>query len=99
MEFSNLMNSLLTNLIPKKLKVGLVRNLCSKSHISINTRWIPINEGLKFKLDCSESKNSHTLWIDVINFKLRLINFVLLFFKTPSMLCLYHLNSILILST
>ena len=38
------------------------------------------NEGSKFKLDCEESKNM--LLINVINFKLRLINFVYIF-ETP----------------
>ena len=61
----------------------LVWNSCSKSHISINTWWILTNEGsTEFKLDCVKLKNSYILWIEVINFKLALINFVY-FFETP----------------
>ena len=44
--------------------------------------WILTNEGSKFKLDCLKFKNSYILMIDVINFKLRLINFVYFFFET-----------------
>ena len=40
------------------------------------------NEGSKFKLDCVQSKNSYISLINVINFKLRLINFVY-FFEIP----------------
>ena len=42
------------------------------------------NEGSKFELDCVEFKNSYILGITVINFKLCLINFVYMFFETPS---------------
>ena len=79
MKFSNSMNSLLTNFIPhknSKLAKLLFGNSCLKSHISINTCWIPTNESLKFKIDCLESKNSYILLIDAISFKLRLISFV-----------------------
>ena len=85
MEFSNFVNSLFTDLIPPKIQIWskfLVRNLCSKSHISINIWWIPTNEGSKFKLDCLELKNIHIIWIKVINFKLSLINFVYFFWDT-----------------
>ena len=57
-------------------------NLCSKSHIFLNTSWIPANESSKFKLDCVESKTSYILLIDAINFELALIKFVY-FFETP----------------
>ena len=40
------------------------------------------NDSSKFKLDCAKSDNSYILLIDVINFKLRFINFVY-FFETP----------------
>ena len=86
MEFSNFTNSLLTNLIPPKIQSWskfLVRNLCSNSLISINTWWIPIDEGSKFELACLESKNSHILWIDFISLKFRLINFVYFFLRHP----------------
>ena len=86
MKSSNLMNSLFANLIPPKIQSWpkfLSWNSCSKSHISINTWRILTNKGLKFKLDCLESKNSHILWINVINFKLRLINFIYIFLRHP----------------
>ena len=38
-------------------------------------------EDSKFKLDCVESRNSHTWLIDIIKFKLRFINFVYFFEK------------------
>ena len=37
----------------------------------------------KFELDCVESKNSYILLINVINFKLRLINYVYIFLRHP----------------
>ena len=70
MKFSNFMNSLLTNLIPLKIQSWpkfLARNLCSKSHISLNTSRIPANESSKFKLDRVEFKNRYISLIDVIN--------------------------------
>ena len=60
MKFINFMNRLLTNLIPPKMQSWpkfLAGNLCSKSHIFLNTSWIPANEGSKFKLDCVELEN------------------------------------------
>ena len=42
-------------------------------------------KGSKFKLDCVELKNSCILLIDIISFKLHLINFVY-FFDTPGMI-------------
>ena len=86
MKFINFMSSLLTNLIPPKIQSlpkFLAWNLCSKSHISPNTSWIAASEGSKSKSDCIESKNSDTFFINVIKFKLCLINFVY-FFETPS---------------
>ena len=37
------------------------------------------NKGSEFKLDCVEFNNSYILLINVINFKIRLINFVYTF--------------------
>ena len=37
---------------------------------------VSTNESSKFKLDCVEAKKVYILLTDVINFKLRLINFV-----------------------
>ena len=39
------------------------------------------NEGSKFKLGCVKMKHSYMLWIKVLSFKLRLINFVYFNFK------------------
>ena len=63
---------------PKNSKLAKISslNLRSKSRIFLNTWWIQKSDVSKFKLDCVESKNSYILLIDVINFKLRLINFV-----------------------
>ena len=84
MKLSNFMNSLLTNLIPQKnsklAKISILK-FTFKSHASFNTSWIPTNEDSKFKLDCAESENSCILLIDVISFKLRLINFVYIFLR------------------
>ena len=85
MKSIDFMNSLLTNLIPPKIQSWpkfLARKLCFKSHIFTNTSWIVATEGSKFKLDCVESKNGYILLINVINFKLRLINFAYIF-ETP----------------
>ena len=81
MKFSNILNSLLTNLIPPKIHCWpkfLAWNSRSKSHISLTTCWIPTSKGSKFKLFCVELRNKYILMMDVISFKLRLINFVYL---------------------
>ena len=57
----------------------LAWNFCSKGHISLNTWWIPTNEGSKFKYACVKLKNSYLFMIYVISFKLRLIYFVDIF--------------------
>ena len=88
MKFNNFMNCLSTNLIPPKIQSWtkfVALNSCSKSHISLNTRWIPTDEGSKFKLDYLESKYSYILLIDLINLKFGLINFVY-FFRHPVVL-------------
>ena len=41
------------------------------------------NWGSKFKPYCVESKNGYILLINIINFKLRLINFVYIFVRHP----------------
>ena len=63
---------------PKNSKLAKISSLkiMSKSHIFLKTSWLPTTEGSKFKLDCVESKNGYILLINVINFKLCLINFV-----------------------
>ena len=80
------MNSLLTNLTPPKIQIWpkfLAWNSRSKSYISLNTWWISTNEDSKLKINnCLQSKNSCILSIGVINFKLRLINFVYFFWDT-----------------
>ena len=86
MKFSNFMNGLLTNLIPpppkkKKSKLAIISSLkfmFKKLRVSPYL-MVPTNEFSKFKLDCVKSKNSYILLMDVINFKLRLINFLYLF--------------------
>ena len=86
MKFINFMNSLLINLIFPKIQSCpkfLVRHLCSKCHFSLITSWIPANEGLEFKLDSLKSRNSLILLIDIINFKLRLIEFVYIILRHP----------------
>ena len=72
------MNSLLTNLIPQKFKVG--QNYYREIHVQ---KAIPTHEGSKFELDCVVFKSSYILMIDVISFKLRLINFVYFFETQP----------------
>ena len=52
---------------------------------SLNTSWIVANEGSKFKFYRVESKSSYISLIDVINFKLRLVNFVSIFLRHPVM--------------
>ena len=75
MKLGNFINSSLTNLIPSQIKVG--QNFYLEIHVQkANTCGIPTNQGSKFKLDCVKFKNSYILMIDVIKFKLRLINFV-----------------------
>ena len=67
--------------------------------MSVNTGWIPTNRDQHF-LDCVETKNCDILLIDVINFKLQLINFVY-FFETSGMfqmIALAFLSSIEIAS-
>ena len=86
MKSIDFMNSVVTNLIPPKILSWpkfLAWKLCSKIHIFPNTSWISPTEDSKFKLDCVESKNGYILLIYVINFKLRLINFVYIFFRHP----------------
>ena len=71
------MNSLLTNWTPPKFEV--LQSFMFKIHfqkaMSLNTGWIPTNKDQHFL----ETKNYDILLIDVINFKLQLINFVYLF--------------------
>ena len=43
--------------------------------------------GSKFKLECLEVKNSYLLLIDIINFKLPLINFEYSFVEKAATLC------------
>ena len=66
---------------PKNSKLAKISSLkfMLKSHISLNTWLISTNEGSKFKFDPLESKDSYMLWINAINFKLRLITSVYVF--------------------
>ena len=67
----------------KLAKICSLKFVCKKSYLSLNTCWIPTNEGSKLKLDFVESKNSRvSLMIDVLSFKLCLVDFVY-FFDTP----------------
>ena len=59
------------------------RTICFKSHTSLDTSWIPANEGAKFNLDSIAFKIIYVLLIYVINFTLRLVNFVYIFLRHP----------------
>ena len=85
MKFSNFMKSLSTNLDTLKnsklAKFSILKSMFKKPYLS-QYLWIPTNEGSKFKLDCVQAKNCYIILMDVINFKLRLINFVYIFSDT-----------------
>ena len=81
MKFSNFMNSLLTNLMLTEIKLTKIFRLKFMLKRTYLSQYLidSTNECLKLKLECLEIKNSYILLIDVINFKLRLINFIYLF--------------------
>ena len=77
MKFSNFYRQFVDKFdIPKYSKLAKISSF-------LNTSWTVANEGSKFKLHCVESKNSYISLIDVINFKLRLVNFVSIFVRHP----------------
>ena len=94
MKFNNSMNSLLTNLIPQKIRSWpkfLAWNSYSKSHVSLSTWSISPNEGSKFNFNYQESNSSYILLIDVTSVKLHLINFVY-FFETPGKNAIFRIK-------
>ena len=80
------MNSLLTNLIHPKFQswpeFARLKFMFKNSYLFQYLMDLT-NEGSKFKLDCVKSKNSYILLIDVINFKLCLINCIYIFLRYP----------------
>ena len=79
-KFSNFINSLLTNLIhalknSRLVEISSLKFMFKKTYLSVLGGFQQM--GSKFKLDCVKSKNSYILLVDVINFKLRSINYYL----------------------
>ena len=78
MKFINFMNNLLTNFdSPKNSKLEKISSfkfMFKEPYIS-QYLIVSTNESSKFTLDCVEAKKVYILLTDVINFKLRLINF------------------------
>ena len=79
MKFSDFMNNLLTTFDnPKNSKLEKISSfkfMFKEPYIS-QYLIVSTNESSKFTLDCVEAKKVYILLIDVISFKLRLINFV-----------------------
>ena len=65
------------------MKLAKISRKNKKGYISLNTRWIPTNDGSNINLECLEVKNSNIFFINIIIFKLYLINFVY-FFETTA---------------